>query len=100
MNISQFEALTPQHRDALEWFHSRAGEEVPWPQPLGGMFLVNKAKGIQKPAQLQYALSVRQSLSGPYGDKLHWSPDGSWYLNYDYESADPHLFTNRGLKAC
>lgn len=64
------------------------------------MFLVNKAKGIQKPAQLQYALSVRQSLSGPYGDKLHWSPDGSWYLNYDYESADPQLFTNRGLKAC
>lgn len=100
MNTSQFQGLIPQHRAALEWFRSRSGEEVPWPQPLDGMFLVNKAKGIQKPAQLQYALSVRQSLTGPYGDKLHWTRDGSWYLNYDYESADPQLFTNRGLKAC
>ncbi len=100
MNLHQLETLDPQHRNALKWFHTQSGQELPWPQPLDGMYLVNKAKGIQKPTQLQYALSVRQSLTGPYGDKLHWSPEGSWFLHYDYESNDPALFTNRGLKSC
>lgn len=100
MTSDPFATFQPQHRDALIWFENQAGQEMSWPQPVNGMFLVNKAKGIQKPKQIEYALSVRQSLGGPYEDVLHWTPEGSWFLNYDYESKDPDLFTNRGLKAC
>jgi hypothetical protein len=90
----------PRHRAALDWFASRAGQEVSWPEPLDGMFLVNKAKGIHKPSGLRYALSVRQSMNGPYQDALHWATTGSWYLRYAHEGTDPDYFTNKALRAC
>ena len=34
-----------RHLSALDWFQTQAGNEISWPEPLGGMFLVNKAKG-------------------------------------------------------
>ena len=64
------------------------------------MFLANKAKGIHKPAGLEYALSVRQSMNGPYEDALHWAPDGSWYLQYHHERVDGISFTARAMDAC
>ena len=70
-----------------------------------GTFLVNKAKGIHKPAGLKYALSVRQSLNGPYADRdpvIH--PDGSWTYQYFQEQPDPAkrdtMFTNVALLEC
>ncbi|MFC7514088.1 HNH endonuclease [Herbaspirillum sp. GCM10030257] len=98
--------LSPSHREALLWFHQRQGQDVPWPQPLAdGTFLVNKAKGIHKPAGLQYALSVRESLSGPYDDhppEVH--SDGSWTYRYFQEQPDPakrdSMFTNVALLKC
>jgi putative restriction endonuclease len=70
-----------------------------------GIFLVNKAKGIHKPAGLEYALSVRESLNGPYPDHdpiIH--PDGSWTYQYFQEQPDPtkrdSMFTNVALLAC
>lgn len=86
-NLSGLAWLTPRHVEALAWFHERVGQEVGWPGSLNGMFLANKAKGIHKPAGLEYALSVRQSLNGPYNDALHWASDGSWYLRYHHERA-------------
>jgi putative restriction endonuclease len=62
------------------------------------MFLVNKAKGIHKPAQLNHALSVRQSLGGPYEDALQWLPDGTRFFKYAQEGNDPEYFTNCGLR--
>jgi len=88
------------HLSALEWFMSRAGTEVPWPAPHEGMFLVNKAKGIHKPAQLSYALSVRQSLSGPYADSVSTSKDGTWVVEYNQEGDNPQHFTNQALAKC
>lgn len=89
-----------RHKAALQWFAERVGQEVAWPEPLDGMFLVNKAKGIHKPKELNHALSIRQSLSGPYEDALHLAPDGSWFLEYAHEGKDPNYFTNRALHAC
>lgn len=100
MNLDHLESLTPAHIAALIWFHERAGQDVNWPAPLNGMFLVNKAKGIHKPQGVDYALSVRRSLDGPYDDALHWAPDGSWYLHYHHEGTKPTYFTNRALNAC
>lgn len=93
-------SLSDEHLTALSWFHDRAGQEVSWPEPLNGLFLANKAKGIHKPQGFEYALSIRQSLSGAYDDALHWSPDGSWSLRYHHEGSNPSYFTNRAMAAC
>lgn len=100
------ERLGVSHRDALLWFQQRQGQEVSWPQPMpDGTFLVNKAKGIHKPAGLEYALSVRESLNGPYPDHDPiFHADGSWTYQYFQEQPDPakrdSMFTNVALLAC
>lgn len=90
------------HLDALAWFHERAGAQIAWPKPLEGLFLLNKAKGIHKPAGWQHVLSIRQSLNGPYADKeVVELPDGDWEYEYYQEGTDPAFrdadFTNRAL---
>lgn len=70
--------------------------------PLNGLFLVNKAKGIHKPAGWHHALSIRQTLDGPYADReVVESADGDWSYDYYQEGSDPHSrdndFTNRAL---
>ncbi|WP_244846577.1 HNH endonuclease [Caballeronia sp. SL2Y3] len=98
--------LAPRHRAALQWFQTNKGQEIAWPKPLpDGTFLVNKAKGIHKPAGLEYAVSVRQSLNGPYADHDPTAnPDGSWTYRYFQEQQDPSKrdsqFTNLALLAC
>lgn len=103
---SLIHGLSPSHQTALLWFQQHQGQDVRWPQPMSdGTFLVNKAKGIHKPADLKYALSVRQSLNGPYADRdpvVH--PDGSWTYQYFQEQPDPAkrdtMFTNVALLEC
>lgn len=98
--------LSDSHKNALLWFQQHQGKDVPWPKPMPDKtFLVNKAKGIHKPAGLKYALSVRQSLKGPYADRdpvIH--ADGSWTYQYFQEQPDPAkrdtMFTNVALLAC
>lgn len=100
------ESLSPQHRAALDWFRARAGQEIPWPQPLpDGTHLVNKPKGIHKPSGWKHALSIRQSLRGPYADEEPVArADGTWTYRYFQEQQDPSVrdsqFTNRALLAC
>jgi len=89
-----------RHLLALDWFQTQAGNEISWPEPLGGMFLVNKAKGIHKPAGLSHALSIRQSLCGPYEDAIKLKGNGSWSLDYEQEGLDPSSFANRALREC
>jgi putative restriction endonuclease len=98
--------LESTHRRALEWFLAREGTEIPWPEPLGHKtFLTSKAKGIFKPKWSKYALSVRQTLRGPYPDRpVEHNADGSWSYQYYQESLAPSerdgQFTNRGLLEC
>lgn len=92
--------LAPAHQAAIEWFASHSGQEVAWPTPLNGMFLMNKAKGIHKPKGMRYALSVRQSLNGPYNDSVRRTAGNSWWLDYAQEGSDSTYFTNKALHAC
>ncbi len=100
MALENLQSLPRKHLAALTWFHEHAGQDVRWPEPLDGIFLVNKAKGIHKPQGFSYALSVRQSMNGPYEDAFHWETDGSWYLQYQHEGTNPAYFTNRAMNAC
>jgi len=98
-------ALSPEHRGALEWFWERRGQLIGWPEPLDGLFLVNRPKGIHKPKGWIHTLSVRQSLVGPYADRPPVGPiDGVWTYDYFQEGQDPaerdNYATNRGLMAC
>lgn len=97
--------LRQQHQEALKWFADRKGQLVSWPGQVDGLFLVNKAKGIHKPAGWDYALSVRQSRNSPYADQPpQGSPEAGWTYHYFQEGLDPNdrdeYATNRGIMAC
>jgi putative restriction endonuclease len=101
--------LSPRHQAALIWFADRAGMDQPWPAPIetedGLTLLASKAKGIYKPEWSSYALSVKQTLTGPYADREPVvREDGSWLYQYFQENPDPSArdkeSTNRGLMAC
>ncbi len=101
--------LPDQHQLALRWFVERAGTDEPWPKPLsspwGNILLASKAKGIYKPNWSRYALSVRQTIGGPYPDRAPLiRRDGSWLYSYFQENEDPTArdseYTNRGLIEC
>jgi putative restriction endonuclease len=96
------------HRQALEWFYVRTGEVHGWPGKVrfsaGETFLSSNPKGIFKPWWTKYALSVRQSLNGPYSDQIVRRSDGTWSYAYFQEGFDLAealaKSTNRGLFAC
>ena len=103
--------LPRRHRMTLQWFIDRAGEEQQWPEPLtlsgepGLTLLASKAKGIYKPKWSEYALSIRQSLGGPYPDREPmFREDGTWLYAYFQENeelqARDEEYTNRGMIAC
>lgn len=101
--------LPEQHQLALQWFAERAGTDEPWPKPIsspeGQILLASKAKGIYKPNWSRYALSVRQTIGGPYPDREPLSrPDGSWIYSYFQENEEPTArdseYTNRGMIEC
>jgi hypothetical protein len=100
---SSLVTLSGPHKEALNWFAARAGEEIEWPKPLNnGLYLLNKAKGIHKPKNWTHALSVRQAINSPYPDKeIVFQDDGSWEFEYFQEGDDPTAwqkdFTNVAL---
>lgn len=91
--------------DAQCWFLGHAGQTVSWSiisatRPR----VATQAKGIYKPAESQYVLSVKETLSGNYPDKEPvYREDGSWLYEYFQENRDPALrdseFTNRAMMA-
>lgn len=106
---SLLDPLPERHRAALEWFGDRAGEVHPWPKRImigsDSTLLATQAKGIYKPIWTKYALSVRQTLGGPYPDlDPDVRPDGTWSYKYFQENKDTSArdkeFTNLGLIAC
>jgi putative restriction endonuclease len=94
------------HLRRLAWFEGHQGEISGFPAPLAdGSLLAAKAKGIYKPADLPYALSIRINLGSPYADGVPVeTPGGGWLLSYHQEGGDPtgrdRMFTNRGLMQC
>jgi hypothetical protein len=97
--------LPGSHQARLRWFDEHAGRTVPFPGKTADGLLVTRAKGIYKPADTPYALSVRVMLSSPYADKaVEERADGGWSLQYFQENPDPSQklreYTNRGLDRC
>lgn len=98
--------ISPAHTRRLAWFEDHQGETTGIPGPLeDGQLLVSKPKGIYKPADLPYALSIRINLDSPYPDGVpEPAPGGGWLLSYHQENANPadrdRIFTNRGLMQC
>ena len=98
--------ISPEHRRRLAWFEEHQGEVSASPGPLAdGLLLVSKPKGIYKPSDLPYALSIKINLDSPYADGVPVpTPGGGWLLSYHQENADPAardtMFTNRGLMRC
>ncbi|MFF3445445.1 HNH endonuclease [Streptosporangium sp. NPDC002721] len=104
--LTKLRTLTDSHRRRLAWFVDHADEVASFPGRLDdGSFLVSAPKGIYKPADLEYALSVRINRQSPYPDgAVRRREDGSWFFNYHQEGLSPaqrdREYTNRGLMAC
>lgn len=100
--------LSERHRLSLEWFRARQGQIQRFPDPIdGGSLLATRAKGIYKPEDWSYALSVRIMMNSPYEDGEFFElDDGGWICSYHQEtipgrsSGSDELFTNRSLQAC
>ncbi|MGW9193069.1 HNH endonuclease [Micromonospora chersina] len=98
--------LAASHAERLRWFQERAGTTTGYPKRLDdGSFLVTRPKGIYKPRDLPYALSVRINLDSPYDDGAIFArEDQTWYFSYHQENADPlqrdREYTNKGLMEC
>jgi putative restriction endonuclease len=94
-------------RSALLWFHARRGAEIGWPSPSpvpSVRHLVSSRKGIYKPAGIDVALSVRQTIRSRYGDRPPVvRSDGTWYYLYHQEGLESanrdRDFTNLALMA-
>lgn len=98
-------SLPQEQQSALRWFDDRRGELIGKPEPVNGVHVFNPQTGIQKPAGWRHAVSIRQTLSSQYDDRLpKRAPDGSWTYSYYQERTDPakaaRVATNRGLIAC
>ena len=70
-----------------------------------GMMLITLPKGIYKPQDLKYALSIRIVGDSDYADGgVVQRPEGGWTLRYHQENSNPDdrdkAYTNRGLMAC
>src|SRR5215472_7466480 len=94
--------ISPAHQRRLAWFEEHQGEVSGIPGPLAdGLLLVSAPKGIYKPADLPYALSIRINLDSPYADGVPVpTPGGGWLLSYHQDNADPPPDTNEALRQC
>ena len=99
--------ISPSHRRRLAWFEEHQGEVSAYPKPLPPpeLLLVSERRGIYKPGNLDYALSIRIKLDSPYADGVPVpTRGGGWLLSYHQENADPakrdEMSTNRGLMLC
>lgn len=94
------------HSQLLAWFEQYTGQVLTWEQLQQAPSTVAiTAKGIYKPKELVYALSISQRLDSSYGDeKPVYQENGSWHYSYAQEKAkrrdSAKLFTNQGLKKC
>ncbi|MCC4790053.1 HNH endonuclease [Vibrio splendidus] len=99
-------SLEEWHSKRLQWAMQKQGEIVPWKDINQSDFMIcSTAKGIYKPKDMPFALSVKQTLSSPYADELPvYDEDGNWSYKY-YQEGEPNskadnYATNQGLNYC
>lgn len=94
------------HSELLAWFEQYTGQVLTWEQLQDAPSTVTiSAKGIYKPKESIYALSISQRLDSPYSDqKPVYQENGSWHYSYAQEENprgdSANLFTNQGLRKC
>ncbi len=97
--------LTDDHKKRLDWFMENKNKEIKgWPKPLDNQLLLCKPKGIYKPREIEYALSIRTSINGPYDDKLIEHIDGKFEFSYFQENLNTRKrdleYTNLAMNKC
>ena len=106
--ISTFELLIKNlkdsHKERIEWFQNNKDKEFDgWiPNTTKNELLATKAKGIYKPKDLDYALSIRMTKDGPYEDKIEKNKIHTikyFQENKNIKERDIE-YTNIGLKKC
>ena len=96
--------LDKEHARKLNWFYKNKGKSFTWADLVPEY--ANSYKGIFKPKDLDYALSVRTQKRSSYKDgEFEYYPNDSWILEYDLESNDQSvsnkvLWTNQALLNC
>jgi HNH endonuclease len=60
----------------------------------------NLVRGIYKPAGCELALSILQTLTGPYADSLNQDQHGGWNLDYSQQSMGGTWWDNTSLQRC
>ena len=98
--------LNSKHKLALEWFQKNRKQEFKgWvPNLKEDILLASKAKGIYKPKDINFALSIRLSKNGPYNDQIQQKDNGKISLKYFQENKNLKErdleYTNVALKKC
>ena len=98
--------LNLKHKLALEWFQKNKEQEFKgWlPNLKEDILLATRAKGIYKPKDIDFALSVRLSKNGPYDDKIQKKKNEKVSLKYFQENKNVNErdleYTNVGMKKC
>lgn len=98
--------LDDEHKKCLLWFQNNKGKIINgWPKKIDDKYyLATKAKGIYKPKETKYALSLRSSLKSDYKDILELKENGKFKFKYFQENIDIRKrdfeFTNRAVKEC
>ena len=70
MDAELIARITPDHARRLAWFEEHQGQVSGPPQPLvlGTLRLVSTPKGIYKPADQEYSLSIKIKPGSSYAD--------------------------------
>ena len=98
--------LNLKHKLALEWFQKNKEQEFKGWLPIlkEDILLATKAKGIYKPKDQDFALSIRLSKNGPYDDQIQQKENEEISLKYFQENKNVNErdleYTNVGLKKC
>tara|TARA_B100000575_G_C22920855_1_gene534204 strand:- start:225 stop:683 length:459 start_codon:yes stop_codon:yes gene_type:complete len=104
--LENVQNLNREHRLRLDWFYENSDKITGWPDKVSNKYLlVSKAKGIFKPRDLKYALSVRENIDSSYDDKkVMYGENNQWTYTYHQEGFTSEdlksLYTNRSLTYC
>ena len=94
--------LSSDHRNRLNWFYEKRNTIIPWPTS-DNFYLATKAKGIYKPKNFKYVLSIRENINSLYPDRkpIINKKDNSWSYEYFQEGFNlkSNLFTNIAMKS-
>jgi len=98
--------INDRHKLSLEWFQKNKNEKFKgWLPKLNEKnLLICKPKGIYKPKDIEYALSIRISKDSPYDDEISRNNYSETSLKYFQENKNIRErdteYTNVGMQKC